>query len=95
MREKPEELAVRDAGNRVGSMDFIHEKLEDVRSFRLLNVIDDFNREALGIEVVLSMPPERVMRVRCKIIIWRGNLHSARRRDSGPENVSWAIADLS
>ncbi len=32
-------------------MDFTHDKLEDGRSIRLLSVIDDFNREGLGIEV--------------------------------------------
>ena len=31
-------------------MDFMHDQLEDGRTFRLLNVIDDFNREAIGIE---------------------------------------------
>ena len=29
-------------------MDFMHDQLSDGRSFRLLNVIDDYNREALG-----------------------------------------------
>jgi putative transposase len=33
-------------------MDFMHDQLSNSRCFRLLNVIDDFNREALGIEVV-------------------------------------------
>lgn len=28
-------------------MDFIHDQLEDGRSFRLFNVIDDFNHEAI------------------------------------------------
>jgi len=54
---------VPDAVNRVWSMDFMHDQLEDGRSFRLLNVIDDFNREALGIEVDFSLPSERVIRV--------------------------------
>jgi putative transposase len=38
--------------------------LEDGRNLRLFNVIDDFNREALGIEVDFSLPSERVIRKR-------------------------------
>ena len=59
LREKPEELAVPDAVSRVSSMNFMHEQLESVRSFRLLNVIDDINREALGIKVDFTLPSER------------------------------------
>jgi putative transposase len=39
LREKPEELAVSDAVNRVWLMDFMHDQLEDGRGFRLLKVI--------------------------------------------------------
>jgi putative transposase len=46
--EKPEPLAVPEAINQVWLIDFMHDKLEDDRSLRLFNVIDDFNREALG-----------------------------------------------
>ena len=55
IREKPEALAVPQGINQVWSMDFMHDKLEDGRNLRLLNVIDDFNREALGIEVDFSL----------------------------------------
>ncbi len=43
-------------------MDFMADRLEDGRAFRLLNVLDDFNREGLGIEVDFSLPAERVIR---------------------------------
>jgi putative transposase len=52
-------------------MDFIHYQLEDGRTSRLFNVIDDFNREALGIEVDFSLPSERVIRSLEQIIEWR------------------------
>ena len=38
-----------------------HDQLSNGRSIRLFNVIDDFNREALGIEVDFSLPSERVI----------------------------------
>ncbi|PXW75026.1 hypothetical protein BZA02_1216 [Ruegeria sp. P4] len=42
-REKPDELVVPEMPNEVWSMDFIADRLEDGRQFRLLNVLDDFN----------------------------------------------------
>lgn len=60
-REKPEALMVPEATNEVWSMDFMADLLGDGRQFRLLNVLDDFNREGLGIEVDFSLPAERVV----------------------------------
>ena len=34
------------------------DRLGDGRAFRLLNVLDDFNREGLGIEVDFSIPAD-------------------------------------
>ena len=56
VRAKPEPLAVPDHPNQCWSMDFAHDQLSDGRSVRLFNVIDDFNREALCIEVDFSLP---------------------------------------
>ena len=60
VRERPEPLAVPARINQVWSMDFMHDQLSDGRSFRLFNVLDDFNREGLGIEVDLSLPSGRI-----------------------------------
>lgn len=54
------------------SLDFMADRLEDARYFRLLNVLDDFNREGLGIEADFSLPAERVTRTLDRIIEWRG-----------------------
>lgn len=62
------------------------------RSFRLLNVIDDFNREALCIEVDFSLPSERVIRTLNQIIAWRGKPQVIR-SDNGPEYISLQIQD--
>ena len=43
-------------------MDFIHDQLEDGRTYRLFNVIDDYNREGLIIDADFSLPAERVIR---------------------------------
>jgi putative transposase len=90
VREKPEPLMVPMVVNQVWSMDFMHDQLGDGRCFRLLNVIDDFNREALGIEIDFSLPAERVIRALEQIIEWRGK-PAAIRCDNGPENISGAV----
>jgi putative transposase len=54
-------------------MDFMHNQLGSGRAFRLFNVIDDYHREALGIEVVFSLPDERMIRSLNQIIERRGN----------------------
>jgi putative transposase len=45
------------------SMDFMADTLADGRVFRLLNIVDDFTRECLAIEVDRSLPGARVVRV--------------------------------
>jgi putative transposase len=79
VRERPEVLAVPAAINQTWSTDFMHDSLADGRSYRLLNVIDDFNREGLGMEVDLSLPAERVIRTLDQIIEWRGKPLGIRR----------------
>ena len=44
IRGKPEPLSVPTSINQCWSMDFMHDQLADNRSYRLFNVIDDFNR---------------------------------------------------
>ena len=71
-------------------MDFMHDQLVDGRSIRTLNVIDDFNREALGIEVDFSLPSERVIRTLEQHMEWRGK-PKVIRCDNGPEYLSTTI----
>ncbi|WP_448128238.1 IS3 family transposase [Shinella sp. PSBB067] len=91
-REKPDALAVPEKPNLVWSMDFMADRLEDGRQFRLLNVLDDFNREGLGIKVDFSLPAERVIRSLNQIIEWRGK-PMAIRVDNGPEYVSGKLME--
>ncbi len=91
-RDKPEALAVPDAPNVTWSMDFMADRLGDGRAFRLLNVLDDFNREGLGIEVDFSLPAERVIRSLNRIIEWRGK-PGIIRVDNGPEYISGKLLE--
>lgn len=86
-RDKPDALSVPVAPNQVWSIDFMSDSLADGRSMRTFNVLDDYNREGLGIEVGLSLPSERVIRSLDQIIEWRGK-PSAIRCDNGPEYIS-------
>ena len=68
-------------------MDFMHDQLEDGRTFRLFNVIDNFNRDAIGMEIDFSLQSERVIRELKQIISCRGKLGMIR-CDNGPEYIS-------
>ena len=74
------------------SMDFMHDALVTGRKYRTFNVMDDFNREALAIEIDFSLPSERVIRALRQLILWRGK-PAAIRCDNGPEYVSQAMLD--
>ena len=90
VRERPEPLAVPEQPNRTRSMDFMADQLADGHSFRTLNVIDDFNREGLGIEVDFSLPAMRAVRSLNRIIEWRGKPETIR-VDNGPEYISGTL----
>ncbi|CAM5792096.1 IS3 family transposase ISAeme6 [Castellaniella caeni] len=92
VRERPVALGTATAINQMWSMDFMHDQLSDGRSIRLFNVVDDFNREGLGIEVDFSLPAERVTRALDQIIEWRGQPRCIR-CDNGPEYIGKVLLD--
>lgn len=53
-------------------MDFVSDALGDGRKFRSLTLVDDFTRESPAIEVDVSLPGERVMRVLDRVAAERG-----------------------
>jgi putative transposase len=91
-RDKPNALSVPVAPNQVWSIEFMSDSLVDGRSFRTFNVLDDYNREGLGIEVDQSLPSARVIRALEHIIECRG-VPSAIRCDNGPEYLSQTLVD--
>jgi putative transposase len=58
----PQPLIQQKQINQSWSMDFMSDSLLSGRAFRTFNVLDDYNREALWIEVDTSLPSERVIR---------------------------------
>lgn len=62
------------------------------RRFRTFNVVDDFNREALAIEIDLNRPAPRIIRVMETIALLRG-YPDKRRADNDPEFISLTLAD--
>lgn len=77
-------LAVPNQVNERWSMDFTADTLADGRSFRTLNIVDDFSRECLALEVDTSLPGLRVTRVLERLAVERG-LPAAIVIDNGPE----------
>ena len=72
------------------SMDFMRDTLADGRVFRVLNIVDDYTRECLAIEVDTSIPGERVVRVLERLAaMGRQSLHIV--VDNGPEFASKAV----
>lgn len=67
------------------------DSLTDGRKFRLLNVLDDFNRESLAIEADTSLPSLRVVRVLESLLKQRGKPDNIR-VDNGPEFISHKLA---
>ena len=80
-------LMVPEGLNRSWSMDFMSDSLVDGRRFRLLNIIDDYNRESLWIEIDTSLPSRRVIRVLERLLELRGKPLRIR-VDNGPEFIS-------
>ncbi|EIO4300463.1 IS3 family transposase, partial [Salmonella enterica subsp. enterica serovar Cerro] len=88
----PSPLATPEALNQSWSVDFMHDALVCGRRFRTFNVVDDFNREALSIEIDLNLPAPRVVRVLDRIAANRG-YPVMLRMDNGPEFISLALAE--
>ncbi len=72
------------------SMDFVGDSLADGRTFRTLNIVDDFTREAPAIVVDQSLPGERVVRELEALVLQRGTPQMIV-TDNGPEFAGKAL----
>ena len=76
--------------NQVWSVDFMTDALSSGRRFRTLNIVDDYTREAVAIEVDTSLSGLRVARLLEELKKQRG-LPTQIRSDNGPEFTSRAL----
>jgi putative transposase len=79
-----------DQPNTVWSVDFMADSLWNGRTFRLLNIVDDFNQEVLHIEADTSLPTARLIRCLEMLKLTKG-LPKMIRVDNGPELISAAL----
>ncbi len=76
--------------NLTWSMDFMEDRMENGRKIRVLNIIDDFNREAISMEVNYSFPSNQVVEAVKQAIEWRGKPQKIR-TDNGTEFIANAF----
>ena len=57
--------------NDIWSLVFMHDQTSDGQSYSLWNIIDDYEREGLAMEVGLSLPASRVIRTLNQLLEYR------------------------
>ncbi len=77
--------------NRTWALDFMGDTLYDGRQYRILNVLDEGNREALANEIDMSLPSVRVVALLDQLVAIHGTPDRLR-CDNGPEFIAVALA---
>ena len=80
------------APNVVWSLDFQFDQTRDGKALKLLNVIDEFTRECLAIEVARSITADDIASLLDRLVAQRG-VPCFLRCENGPEFAAFAIAD--
>lgn len=89
-----EPLTVPSTPNHTWSMDFMSDALSNGRKFRTLNILDDYNREALCIEPGYSIGASLVVKILDRLVFERGT-PKVIRVDNGPEFIAHALQQWS
>jgi hypothetical protein len=76
--------------NHVWAYDFVEDRTHDGRKIRMLNIVDEFSREALAIRVERRLNSNDVIDVLSDLFILRG-LPAPIRSDNGPEFIAKAV----
>ena len=74
----------------VWSYDFMADRTNDGRAFRILNIIDEFTRECLAMKVARRINSQAVIDELFKLFIFRGTPEHIR-SDNGPEFTAKAV----
>ncbi|BBX25572.1 hypothetical protein MALV_06970 [Mycolicibacterium alvei] len=78
--------------NVIWAMDFQFDTTADGRTIKMLNIIDEFTREALAIHVDRAINADRVVDILDQLVDQHGAPHYVR-FDNGPEFVAHAVND--
>jgi putative transposase len=77
----------------VWALDFSFDQTTDLRTLKLLNITDEFTREALAIEVDRSIDSDHTVSVLERIVDATGRTPQFLRMDNGPELTANALRD--
>jgi putative transposase len=89
-----EPLVLPTAINQTWSMDFMSDALLSGRKFRTLNIIDDYNREALCTEPRFSISADILVQILARLVLEKGKPKRIR-VDNGPEFISRVLKEWS
>jgi transposase InsO family protein len=78
--------------NHVWAIDFQFDETADYRRLKLANIVDEYTREALAMEVNRSMTSDELVAVIERLVTGRGAPEHLR-MDNGPELLAWALRD--
>ena len=78
--------------NHVWSIDFVHDKLCNGRSYKMLTVLDEYTRQALAVAVRTRMGAEDVLEALYPLLLRYGTPKYIR-SDNGPEFIAQTMQD--
>lgn len=93
-RVRPESTERRRAQypNHVWAVDFQFDETADYRRLKLANIVDEFTREALAMDVDRCMGADVLVDIIERLVAQRGAPEHLR-MDNGPELIAWALRD--